>query len=468
MSREGYRVDYHVVGTIYLDRGHEISGPDFAKLWSKTTKFGKHKCAGGFWHEGTAPGGQRNVVLGSLDDVNPLLERGGPKPVFGGGTYAKLKLARGSTLDCDFYFEHTQASRCFGGDTLPHFLMTVSGQWFENTGVEVVLEMFREQFEIADKYCPRYGLIDVSAANDCYAGMVYGSTFFLNSPLHRWAEQANWVHSGSKRKDKVRGVYWGNYFGPELLRKLGGRDRFLKRVRHEARQPDGNIDARIWEFPNGVFVSLGFNPLDCRPGLPLGAPIFPWLVCELGIHGTLDAWSRWANVPFREEGPVESEHFAVVFPKLEQRRDLLETDMGNLDLRDIEWIKGRIAQARQMALPFCETHDKIQFDPKLLDAVHAKWLQEWHEGAADADPNSAIGAIGAAFGQWLVDSLGLRWQKVKDSSSDGMGIRYDSDMTPLLVFPTQVFAKRLPTGETDILQALCYSILRPAAMRDRK
>src|SRR5262249_29253140 len=154
-----------------LERGRELSGPDFARLWSGMTVFGKHQAGGGFWHEGTDPGRQRSIELGSLEFVHPLLQRG-PQPIFGGGTCAKREVARGSTLDCDLYYIHGNAGPWRGGKTLPHLMLSVSGQWFERTGVEVVLQTLKEHFEVADRYSPPYGLIDVSASEDCYTGMV--------------------------------------------------------------------------------------------------------------------------------------------------------------------------------------------------------------------------------------------------------------------------------------------------------
>ncbi|HXD86542.1 MAG TPA: hypothetical protein VN641_08615 [Urbifossiella sp.] len=284
------------MANVYLQPGHELSGPDFARLWSTTSVFGKQRSvAGAFWHAGSNSGGQRRIELGSLEHVQPLLERG-PQPIFGGGTCSKAKLARsGTTLDCDFYYAHGGASRSYGVDTLPDLLFTVSGQWFENTGPETVLEMMRLHFEIADKYAPPYGLIDVSPAHDCYAGMVYGPTFFGNAPLHRHVEDINWVFSGAKKRDRVRGIYWGNYFGPAILGRLGGRDHFLTGFRQQATL-HGDMSARIWEFTNGVFVSLSLDPLDLKPNPPdkapppLKAPMLAWLVCELGSRGALCAW----------------------------------------------------------------------------------------------------------------------------------------------------------------------------------
>ena len=62
MGKEPYRVEYHVVATIYLEPGRELSGPDFARLWSGMTIFGRERGAGGFWHKGSLPEGEQRPV----------------------------------------------------------------------------------------------------------------------------------------------------------------------------------------------------------------------------------------------------------------------------------------------------------------------------------------------------------------------------------------------------------------------
>jgi hypothetical protein len=148
---------------------------------------------------------------------------------------------------------------------------------------------------IADTHAPFFGLVDVAIPTDAFAGSVYGSAWPGNAPLARWVEQENWLWSISQKRDRVRGVYWGNYFGPEILLRLGGKEAFVEKFTSVARSHDGTPDAQCWSFANGVFVSLCLNPQDCRPGLPLGIDFaaqrnLQWLVRELGPAGVLNPW----------------------------------------------------------------------------------------------------------------------------------------------------------------------------------
>jgi hypothetical protein len=178
MTSEPYRVEYDVTFVTYLENGGELSGADFAQLWATTRMFGKHRGIGAFWQTDTVGSTkQRKIELGSMEPVQPLLDRGA-QPIFGGASFFKTHVARFSTIDADLDYAHSEASRCFGYETLPYLQMTVSGQWFEGIGPEVVIDNMREHFEVADKYSPPYGLIDVSAAEDCYGGIAYTPIFF--------------------------------------------------------------------------------------------------------------------------------------------------------------------------------------------------------------------------------------------------------------------------------------------------
>jgi hypothetical protein len=136
MAKLPYHVEYQVFSTIYFEPESVLSGPDLVRLWSGTSVFGKHKGHGSFWHQGTVPnpGNQRSVALGSLGLLQPLLDRGS-QSIFGGVSCGQ---PTGRFVDCDFFFTHEYASRSFGYELLPLFMMGISGQWFERTGTEAV------------------------------------------------------------------------------------------------------------------------------------------------------------------------------------------------------------------------------------------------------------------------------------------------------------------------------------------
>ena len=90
--------------------------------------------------------------------------------------------------------------------------------------------------------------------------------------------------------------------------------------------------------------------------------------------------------------------------------------------------------------------------PSVLDDVYAGWYEQWAGQPEEAreDPNDMINAVGLAFGQALVDGVGLDWAIVTDEH--GTEIAVHGQPGDILVFPPNLVAKRFERGETRFLQ----------------
>jgi hypothetical protein len=447
MATESYRVEYHWIQAVYFEPGQVPSGPEFAQIWSATRIFGSHVAVGGFWHSGAEiPSILPRFEIGSLSHLEPLLAKG-PQPIYGGGTVAQKNVARDSTLDADFYFALSDKSRWQLDETMPSLLQAISGQWLENTGVEAVLKNLREILAVADQRAPPYGLVDLARTEEAFAGMAYVSTWMQRLPLHRWVEQGHWVYAASKKKDRARSIYWGNYFGSKILGRLGGRDNFVRRYGRQARLADQSPNAHIWEFANGVFVSLCLDPLACKPGVPLDySAMFnlQWLHRELGAKGVLCGWDVLSESPRdivnRPSEPVPPFVRSQSFAKVNEAEE--------------RWIRQGVDQARMLIKTYLAVTETPMLDPANLDRAYGAWLNQWQSGKSSEAPNTVVNCIGLAFGQWLVKSLGMEWTVVTDASGTDIGVSYGPPESQVLVFPTHAVAKRLETRETGFLQEL--------------
>jgi len=114
-----------------------------------------------------------------------------------------------------------------------------------------------------------YGAVDIANATDA-AG---GSYFSLRGggSWHRTVEEADWFETGIADK-RPRGVYWGNYFGPEILARLDPNndlaERFLKiksspfgKQRHRAVRIDGGGGGG-GDGGDGLFLSMAQWPRE--------------------------------------------------------------------------------------------------------------------------------------------------------------------------------------------------------------
>jgi Domain of unknown function (DUF3806) len=125
---------------------------------------------------------------------------------------------------------------------------------------------------------------------------------------------------------------------------------------------------------------------------------------------------------------------------------------------EMRWVESNLDVAQSLARAYTDDEETSLPRPPLLDEIFAAWLAEWHEEpeAERDDPNIYINAIGLAFGQALVDEVGLLWAVVSDKH--GTEIAVHGEPGDLLVFPPNLVAKRFEKGETGFLAPIYEEI----------
>ena len=93
--------------------------------------------------------------------------------------------------------------------------------------------------------------------------------------------------------------------------------------------------------------------------------------------------------------------------------------------------------------------------PETLDVFWAALLRD-----EPADPNPAINIVGLAFGQLLVDGLGLSWVALTDEQGTEIAVRGRGNFT---VFPTNFIAKRYERRETNFIAPAYQEMVLTAA-----
>jgi Domain of unknown function (DUF3806) len=117
---------------------------------------------------------------------------------------------------------------------------------------------------------------------------------------------------------------------------------------------------------------------------------------------------------------------------------------------ELDWIEANLGIAKALRAAYLGSEESLPPPPE-LDQIFATWMAEWQslpEGQRD-DPNVYINAVGIAFGQTLVDQLGLAWAIVTDEH--GTEVAVHGQPGDVLVFPTNLIAKRFERGETDFI-----------------
>ena len=115
-----------------------------------------------------------------------------------------------------------------------------------------------------------------------------------------------------------------------------------------------------------------------------------------------------------------------------------------------QWIEEELANA----VKFIALFTGIQSEklPTLLDLDSA-----WKVFCAEVSPtdgekiNAAINAVGMAFGQSLVNSLGLQWVAATDEAGCEIAVVGLPGKANFLIYPTNFVAKRWDSRETGFL-----------------
>lgn len=111
-----------------------------------------------------------------------------------------------------------------------------------------------------------------------------------------------------------------------------------------------------------------------------------------------------------------------------------------------QWVASNIELAGEIAKAYglaVEPGDRL--DPQVLDTAWAAWLTDPERG--DEDPNPYINAFGLAFGDYLLERLGLEWRVVEDRQGTEMAVwGKEGDV---LVFPPNLVGKRYVAGTTS-------------------
>jgi hypothetical protein len=93
--------------------------------------------------------------------------------------------------------------------------------------------------------------------------------------------------------------------------------------------------------------------------------------------------------------------------------------------------------------------DVLSFDA--LDRAFKAYCEE-ADRTDGATINAVINAIGIAFGQYLIDHLGLEWATVTDKFGCELAVVGMRGTADFLVFPPNFVAKRWERKEVDFLK----------------
>lgn len=122
-------------------------------------------------------------------------------------------------------------------------------------------------------------------------------------------------------------------------------------------------------------------------------------------------------------------------------------DLTPLTIAESQWRGQQLEAARQLGERY---GGASEMPPSLatLDAVVVAWFADHAEDRPDV--NDLVNAVGVALGHHLVKATGLAWVMATDEA--GTEIAVHGDPNDVLVYPTNLIAKRIVTGETGFVE----------------
>jgi hypothetical protein len=117
-----------------------------------------------------------------------------------------------------------------------------------------------------------------------------------------------------------------------------------------------------------------------------------------------------------------------------------------------EWLASCIGFAGQLVAAYSPADAGRPLTAAALDRTWAAFVAT---GDTDTDRiNGVVNAVGFAFGQLLVEATGFAWVVATDQYGTELALRALPGRGDVLVYPTNMVAKRWPSRETGFLEPL--------------
>ena len=130
------------------------------------------------------------------------------------------------------------------------------------------------------------------------------------------------------------------------------------------------------------------------------------------------------------------------------------------------WIKTQLENASKFVEGLSQEGAEKPLAPAALDRAFAAWIAS--EPTETDLINAVINYVGIAFGQALVDGIGLKWVIATDNQGSELAVHGFPGRGDVLVYPANFVAKRWERRETNFLEKAYQQIGRDvrAVFRD--
>jgi hypothetical protein len=121
-----------------------------------------------------------------------------------------------------------------------------------------------------------------------------------------------------------------------------------------------------------------------------------------------------------------------------------------LNEAEVAWIKIQLENASQFIEAFSPSHAHKAMTLSALDGAFAAWIAS--EPTETGLVNAVINYVGIAFGQALVDGVGLNWVVATDEQNSELAVYGFPGQGDILIYPANFVAKRWERREINFLE----------------
>lgn len=128
----------------------------------------------------------------------------------------------------------------------------------------------------------------------------------------------------------------------------------------------------------------------------------------------------------------------------------MQQKIDMLSESETAWVKTQLENASKFVEGFSPQDSEQPLTLSALDRAFAAWVAS---EPVDTDLiNAVINYVGIAFGQALVDGIGLKWIIATDEHGSELAVYGFPGHGDVLVYPANFVAKRWERRETDFLK----------------
>lgn len=115
--------------------------------------------------------------------------------------------------------------------------------------------------------------------------------------------------------------------------------------------------------------------------------------------------------------------------------------LEDLNEKEKEFIKNGIELAKVLLEELELTNEVHPFSPEIIDTVIGYWFEDGFQEYIGVNLNNYSVAFASAWGQFLVDTLGMEWRVITDNSYTEVGVYHKNH--EVVIFPFAVLLKKL-------------------------